>query len=471
MPLQIRRFPVAVFSGVLFLSGLLPGSSATLLAAPAIPGAPSPICLTDGQVEDLQVVNGTLFLAGRFTHVRPPGALPGDPSEVARKWFAACNAATGAVLAWDPQIDCVGGTGPCTNARGQTIALAPGGTALYLGGKFDQVGGATQRHATKVALATAVRDTAFVPAPNDRVQRIVVAPDGARVYIGGNFTGVGGCAPTPCHSFLAAVDPASGAAVAAFNPSITTADSSFRTVYSMVFNGDADVLYIGGQFDTVNGASRTSLAAIDPATGTQTLAFGPRLSDTNPEDGYVQIFDLQIDDDWVYVCGDWWATGDVGDMHNQRNVNRFHPITGDVDSDFWIGTDGGVQACRIDPGSGVLFAGGHFDCVRAWTNSTTPVDPAPAQCGTDPDFHGTFQRDQFALRLRDGALLPWNPDTGGIGGTWAMAVVPGTLFTGGELTWPRTGTATHTDVLKFILPLFADDFESSDLARWSAAFL
>ena len=112
------------------------------------------------------------------------------------------------------------------------------------------------------------------------------------------------------------------------------------------------------------------------------------------------------------------------------------------------------------------------DCVRAWADSTTPVDPTPAQCGSDALFVGTQQRDLFALTVAGGDLLPWNPDTGGAAGTWAIARGNGggRLLIGGELAWPRTGTASHQSLLSFPLPLFADGFEGENSDRWSAIF-
>ncbi len=453
---------VAAFASV-------PGSVAEAANPPT--NQPAAACLADGQVEDILQVDGVAYLAGRFTHVRPPGAASGGPEEVARQWFAACDAATGAVLDWNPQVTCDAGTFPScsSNPRGQTLALAADRQSIYIGGKFRGVGGQTRRHAARVSRASAALDPTWLPEPNDRVQRIVLAPDGGRVYVAGNFTQAGGCAPAPCHAHLAAVDPTTGAAAAAFDPAISSAGDGFATVYALAFSTDGATIYVGGQFDTIDGEARSSVAAIDAATGSVATAFAPDLADTNPSDLDVQVYDVIVDRDWIYVCGDWWITDGIGSQQNQRNVNRFAAADGAVDLDFWIATDGGVQACALDLDLGVLFVGGHFDCVRAWVNSATPVDPNPAQCGTDSFFVGTFQRDLLALSLDDGTLLPWNPDTGGIAGTWAMARGEGRLMVGGELTWPRTGSATHQSVLAFDVWLFADDFERGDTARWTAA--
>ncbi len=451
----------------LVLSSFL-AASAGFAQLPA--NAPTAACLTDGTVHDLLLADGVVYLAGAFSHVRPPGTAIGDPAEVERLWFAACDAATGAVLAWDPQATCDSDLYPscASNPRGQTLALSADRQSIYLGGKFRAVGGQARRHAARVSRSTAAVDAGWLPEPNDRVQRILLAPDGARVYLAGNFTQAGGCAPAPCHAHLAAVDPTTGAALAGFDPTIDTSGGGFTTVYSLAFSADGATLYLGGQFDTVDTLARSSAAAVDAATGMTPTPFAPRLADSNPSDPAVQVHDIQVDHDWVYLCGDWWATADLGDQQNQRNVNRFAPADGAVDLDFWIATDGGVQACALDPNLGVLFVGGHFDCVRAWLDSDTPVDPSPAQCGTDPLFVGTQQRDLFALTLASGDLLPWNPDTGGAAGTWAMARAEGRLLVGGELFWPRTGAATHQTLLAFDLPLFADGFEAGDSDRWSA---
>jgi hypothetical protein len=447
-----------------------PALALALLVAGFPGGAPTDSCSTDGRVEDVLVAGDTVYLAGRFERVRPPGTDPGDPAEVPRLWFAACDARTGAVLAWDPQVACDVDAFPgcASEPRGQTLALSTDGAWLYLGGKFRNVGAALRRNAAKVSAATGALDPDWLPEPTSTVQRILVDAAAERVYLAGAFTQIAGCSPGPCHAHLAAVDPETGAVETAFDPRIASAGGGFATVHALALDALGETLFLGGQFDSVNELERSSAAAVDAATGTVTTGFAPRLADANPDDPEVQVYDLRLDKDWVYLCGDWWATADLGGQQDQRNVNRFDPATGDADTAFWIATDGGVQACALDANLGALLVGGHFDCVREWIDASTPADPEPAPCGSDPGFVGTQQRDLFALALADGALLPWNPDTSGIAGTWALAVAGGRLWAGGELGWPRPGPATHVNLLAFDLPLFADDFESSGSGRWSA---
>lgn len=426
---------------------------------------PRQICQTDERVEGVLVVGRTVFLAGRFTKVRPPGAGPGDPSEVDRTWFAACDLFSGEVLAWDPAVECDPLVSNCTNARGQTLALAPGGMSLFLGGKFNQVDGVERRHLARVGLLDASVEP-WDPRPNDRVQRIVVAPDGERVYVGGNFSAVtcipggGSCG----RARLAAWDTTTGDLVSAFTPAV--AAGGFSTVRSLAFSEDATTLFIGGQFDTLNRLPRSGFGAVDAATGLTTTGFAPNLEDPNPEDPFVQVHEIVVRGDEVYGCGDWWVTEGQGSQVDQRNINRFDASTGLADPTFWLGTDGGVQSCTLVEDLDILVVGGHFDCVIPHVAGVPEPNQPP--CGGDPGFHGQVQRDIVALRLTDGSRFPWNPDTGGIPGTWALAAVPGTLVVGGGLTWPRTGATTHENLLAFELPLFADGFETGSAARWSA---
>lgn len=436
-------------------------------AAADPPASPVATCLVDGQVEDLRVVGDVVYLAGRFEHARPPGTLPGDPSEVLRRWFAACDLATGAVLPWDPQATCT--TGSCVNLRGETLAVAPDGNSIYLGGRFSHVGGQARRNAARVAAADAAV-LPWNPSPDGRVLRLLIAPDASRVWVGGSFTAVGGCSPAPCHAMLAATDPASGAVEAAFAPAITTSGGGFTAVGALGLSSDGATLFLGGEFDAVNGVARDAVAAVDAATGAVLAPFAPRLEDADPLDPVVQVHDLAVTDDWIYVCGDWWATEGIGGEHDQRNVNRFDVALGAADLDFWVGTDGGVQACALDHGSARLVVGGQFDCVRAWLDSGTPADPAATPCGSDPLFLGTWQRDLFALDLASGELAGWNPDPAGAGGAWALAVADGRIAAGGDLGWPRVGTPTHQNLLVFAGLPFADGFEGGDLSRWSLAF-
>ncbi|MEZ5312250.1 MAG: hypothetical protein R2862_00675 [Thermoanaerobaculia bacterium] len=447
----------------LLLASLLRTAALTAIEPPAIPTS---ACLTDGQVEDLLLHDGVLYLAGRFLKVRPPGTDPGDPGEVDRRWFAACDAASGAVLAhWDPQIDCLAAAAaaPAPAARAWCRRRAEPTSSS----RESSTPSARRRGRTRPAS----RSPRPPSIPRSRPNRTTVSSGSSslrtsRVYLGRQLH--------PCRRLhtgaLSCLSRRGRPGNRSRRRRIRSGDHHrrcelpYRLQHRLLGRRRRPLLrrpvrhrQRGAAFE--HRRRRSGHRHHD-------LLFAPRLSDSNPSDPYVQVHDIRVDHDWVYACSDWWETSDWGGMQDQRNVNRFHPLTGIVDESFWIATDGGVQACDLDPGLGVLFVGGHFDCVRAYLGRDNPVDHDPAQCGTDPLFLGTLQRDMFAPPA-DGGLVDWNPDTSGIGGTWAMSTSLGRLDLGGELGWPRTGTATHANLLTFALPLFADDFESGDRSRWS----
>ena len=81
-------------------------------------------CQTNGRVNAVVYLGGTVYLGGSFTQV----------DGQTRNRLAACDAATGNLLPWNP------------NANGVVRALkvSPAGTRVYVGGDFSAVGGAAR---------------------------------------------------------------------------------------------------------------------------------------------------------------------------------------------------------------------------------------------------------------------------------------------------------------------------------------
>jgi hypothetical protein len=96
----------------------------------------------------------------------------------------------------------------------------------------------------------------------DSVYRIKANADGSEIYVGGDFDHVNGL----YHGRLAEFDTATGNLNQTFAPVI---DSRVRGI-----SVTSNAVYIGGGFSSVNGVSRTRLAAVDPTTGA-TLPWAP----------------------------------------------------------------------------------------------------------------------------------------------------------------------------------------------------
>ncbi|MBA2578225.1 MAG: delta-60 repeat domain-containing protein [Euzebyaceae bacterium] len=326
------------------------GEAAVELVTAGLPTVLHPSCQTDGVVYDVIYADGTFYLGGTFTSVGPPGAEPGGTVFASREGIAACDADTGAVLPWYPP----GGV------DGQVRALATDGTWLYVGGKFSDVGNLGHDNLARFSLSSAAGDESWRPSPDGQVRRIVVRPDGG-MYVGGRFERIDGEA----QAGIARLD-AHGDLDDEFGPSVTL-EGGGAAVFAVTESADGSALYVGGQFDEVNGEPRASVVQLDAATGGETGAFSPDLEDTNPKDGVVQVHQILLHDTGVYLCGDWWVTEGVGSQDAQRNLGRFDPDTGAADMDWLPSNDGGVADCLFSDDGTSLIIGGHFDEVNGET--------------------------------------------------------------------------------------------------------
>src|SRR6266849_2171831 len=95
---------------------------------------------------------------------------------VVRNHGAALNETTGQVLPWDP------------NASGTVWSLAVSGSTVYLGGDFTMVGGQARPYAAAVDAASSAV-TGWNPQPGAGLKAVAVGPNGD-VYLGGIFTHV-----------------------------------------------------------------------------------------------------------------------------------------------------------------------------------------------------------------------------------------------------------------------------------------
>lgn len=413
--IRARRAPVPLARAVAVIFGatMLVGDTCRLEPVPA--SSPRAMCQTAapasgaaGWVDDVVHHEGVYYLGGDFTGLR---ASDGSGA-VARAHLGACDATSGAVLPFAPTTD------------GRVYVLAVEGEHLYVGGDFTQIDGLSRPYLGRVSLATGALDTTWTPTPNKRVEALLVDAAASAVYVGGKFSTMNGVA----RQRLAAVDLASGALFGFATAIAYQGPETTGNVTALARDGDR--LYVGGAFTHVNGAPRSSLAAVDAATGAVTASFAPALADPNPDFPVVEVERLFVHGDWVYACGDWWITEGVGQSarpeppdpasEDQRQVARFDPATGHADPSFLPRTDGGVQDCELDPVAGLFYFGGHWDYLD-----------------------GVAHRKLAAIDLASGAVRGgWNTHTNSSRGVDALEAIPGVaLAVGGSFT--QTGGAAR----------------------------
>jgi hypothetical protein len=355
----------AVLAGLALLALWIPAAS----AAP-IPRTPVTSWQTNGRVRavEFSADGKTVFIAGSFTAVRPPGASAGT-QEVTRNNAAAFNVATNTLLPWNPNV----------NNTVWGMGLSPDGSKVYLGGDFTTAQGASRNHfaAVDASSGTPLAGTANV---NARVEAVLASPDGTRVYIGGLFHKVSGAT----HNLVAALT-ASGSLVSTFKASVTqyaTATCPPRcspVVASLALSGTR--LYIGGHFGLLDGVGRDNVGAVDASTGTSVSSYDASVFHTTTNQNQKNmVYQILPYGTHVYLCGDFYYVDGVV----APNIASTLSSDGSLDTSFHGSTDGGTPACAIS--GSLLYVGGHFILVD-----------------------GTARNHIAAVDLTTGALDSWNP--------------------------------------------------------------
>ncbi len=177
---------------------------------------------------------------------------------ITRKGLAAVDGQTGAPTAWN-----AGSSTEQINA----IALSPDGARLYVSGAFTFIGGAGHDRLAALDTTTAAIDTEWRPNPDVAPDRFVLSPDGGTLYVAAQFLDtIGSQSPQLARKGLAAVSTTGeGEALAAFDAQIP---SQFDVVQSMAPSSDGQRLYVGGGFDAVGGQLRAGFAELSAITGT-----------------------------------------------------------------------------------------------------------------------------------------------------------------------------------------------------------
>jgi hypothetical protein len=302
---------------------------------------------------------------------------------VTRNRVAAINATTGALLPWNP------------NANKSVYALVVAGGNVYLGGDFSTVGGSARSRLAAVD-ATSGAVLAWNPRADDRVRALAVSS--TRLYAGGQFTSIGGVA----RSRLAAFSLSGGALDDAWQPS---ADDD---VYALQVGRSPTRVYVGGAFPRLNGETAHGYAAaLNASSGAIDATFRGRVRYT--------IHALAVTSDSVYAAGD--GSGGHLVAWNTAGSIKFPTVQ----------TDGGAQAVAVLDGE--VYVGGHWDyaCPEGVSQST----------GGSFNCQGTAvtRRKLLSVDEDTGELTNWAPVANSPLGVFALTTTSsGLLVAGGDFT-------------------------------------
>jgi len=393
----------------------------------------------DGIVRSLLVSAGTLYAGGDFTSF--------NSGADTRKYIAALDPATGLATAWAPDADAtvramalsgtilyIGGdftsvdgdnrnrivaldttasvpniaTAWNPNVNGSVRSLLFTGSTLYVGGDFTTVGGVVRKRIAALDSATGL-PTGWLIFAGDSIDTLSLSTDNTTIYVGGTFTSIGGVS----RNHVAALDLINGNA--------TTWDPGANDVVrTMVMSADASTIYVGGDFTTVGGKSRNRIAGVDRTSALATS--------WNPDaDGAIYTMQLDSNDNvTLYVGGEFTAFNGGAVSRNHiaslaTNVSNNAAIVNSWDANA---SDGAVRTIALF--GPTLYVGGDF------TSSGT--------------IGGQNRNHIAALRTTDSTASAWDPDADGNVLAMSLSSDGQLLYVGGEFTTFDGGNITRNHV-------------------------
>lgn len=363
-------------------------------------------------------------------------ALHGDttaPASGEGRWYRCSVAADGAETLVSPAVHGHRGAPIQTVARddawitnGLVFTIATHGDTTYLGGSFDYVGPPSGAFAA-IGATTGAPDLSL-----PRIRGIVnaVAPDGAGGwYVGGNFSTLATTGQPRQH--LVHIAP-SGELDPSFN-----ASSPDGIVHTLALSGTT--LYVGGEFGTIGGQSRSRIAALDATTGVATT-WSPIVN--------APVRALAVSGNTIYFGGSFTSVsglprGRLAAVASNGSMTTWNPDT-----------NGDVTALVV--GGTAIYAGGAFTTISgqlrnrlaavdavtgvpsAWNpNIPTGTVAALANGGDVIYVGGAFsnagghtRNSLAAIDTTTGAATPWAPEPSGA--IRSLAVAGNTIYAAGD---------------------------------------
>ncbi len=229
---------------------------------------------------------------------------------------------------------------------------------------------------TAGAVAPTVSDTAQkMPTFNGDIYASVYL--GNTIYVGGSFTSVNWGGHMSARTDLAAINAQTGALLA-------WAPTANGTVMALAANATTHTIYATGNFTTINGTHRDSLAAIDANTG----ALG-----TLKHSIFGQPRALAVGNGRLYLGGH--LTGVDG--QTRTNLAAFSLATGALDTTWAPTADGNVYSLVAT--STRVYIGGKFHKINNVAGTSRLAAVSPTTGANDATFRPSVPVMVFSIAL------------------------------------------------------------------------
>jgi hypothetical protein len=277
---------------------------------------------------------------------------------------------------WNPQI----------NSSGYVFVMLLTGDDLYIGGQFTEIAGVARRALAKVsAIGTGTLDTQWNPnLVNGRVHSLAISDTGDTLYIGGDFSKVGGLD----RAGLARVSATGTGAVDTWDAGASIP----ATTKSLLLTGDG--LYVGGLFSNIGGQPRNSIARLSTTDATADSWNPDAGMGSDSRDVAVYSILLSADDSKMYLGGSFVTMGSK-DALSFAIIDKSSATPAAGFNDMNIGNPGEIYAVATQ-GDAVYFAG---NFVRANGKSLHYLGKWDSANNTLVDWDGDFDDRVLAVSL------------------------------------------------------------------------
>ena len=296
--------------------------------AQTVTSAQLPTVQINGIVWAQATIGNTVYAGGQFTKARPAGSPLGS-NETVRNNLLSYDVTTGNL-----------NTGFDANANGQikAVAVSPDKSRVYVGGDFTTVGGVIESRIAAINPSTGAVISSFNAGTDATVTAI--AATNSTVYVGGYFSTANGVGRTRLAAFSA-----SDGALTNWAP---TADDD---IDAMVMTPDNTKVVLGGKFQQVSGTAQQGITAVDAGTG----ALLPWAADQTVKNGNSEsgTFNLSVDNDTVYGSSFNYGTG------NFEGIYAMKPSDGSI---VWLDDCHGDTYASYSMNDVVYNAGHAHNC-------------------------------------------------------------------------------------------------------------
>jgi hypothetical protein len=338
----------------------------------------------DGQVNAIVQAGDLMIVGGSFSRVRQSGRS----TVLSRRNLFAFDARTGAVDDFAPDPD-----GPVT-----ALAATPDSGSVFVGGRFERVGGSWRKNLAKVDISTGKPVSAFrVYEVSSMVEDVAV--QGGRLFVAGSFTAVEGS----IRAGLAALDLTTGAV----DPDVDLVFSHSRqgglTVKRIAVTPNGSRLVALGSFTRVDGHERHQIAVVDLAGNPARVAdwhtdrYRAECSKAFPT--YMRDVDISPDGSWFAVV----TTGSRSTPTLCDTAARWDLTSSGRNLEpVWVDYTGGDTLTGVSVTDAAVYIGGHQRWLNNPFNNDTGWRATPGP--------GAVSRPGIAaLDPANGLPFSWNP--------------------------------------------------------------